>query len=220
MAQTNKLILLLDKLIDDGTRLVESSHGSGHGYLREITDHEALRDWANELVLFRSLAGKLVQPWNDRLQHNGHVIIADEVEYPLSALRTIKFAIEQGLLTRFEDLVIADTFADLNEQGSYLQEQGYFLAAGVIFRAVLEEKLRKLCINHNCKPKKEHPTINDYNQALYTASPPVYDKNMMLFIAALAAVGNDAAHNDSKLKKEDTDRLMKGLQDVLAQHPQ
>ncbi len=142
------------------------------------------------------------------------------MEYPLSTLRTIKFAIEQGLLTRFEDLVIADTFADLNEQGAYLLEQGYFLAAGAIFRAVLEEKLRKLCIRHKCQPNKTRPTINDYNQALYTSSPPVYDKNMMLHVTSLAAVGNDAAHNDPKLNKQDVERLMKGLQDFLARYSQ
>jgi hypothetical protein len=216
MPQTSKLTFLLDKLIADGTALVKTRRGT----VGEIADHEGIRIWANELVLFKSLAGELVQPWSDRLQHNGKVILADYIEQPLSSLRTIKFAIEQGLLTRFEDLVIADTFADLNEQGAYLLEQGFFLAAGAIFRAVLEEKLRKLCIRHGCQPNKARPTISDYNQALYVASPPVYDKNMMLHVTSLAAVGNDAAHNDPKLKKEDVERFMKGLQDFLARYSQ
>lgn len=220
MSQTSKLTFLLDKLIADGAALVESSRSSRSGVLLEIPNREGIRIWANELVLFKSLAGELVKPWNDRLQHNGHVIITGDMEYPLSALRTIKFAIEQGLLTRFEDLVIADTFADLSEQGAYLLEHGYFLAAGAIFRAVLEEKLRMLCIRNKCQPTKARPTITDYNQALYTASPPVYDKNMMLHVTSLAAIGNDAAHNDPKLNKQDVERLMKGLQDFLARHSQ
>jgi hypothetical protein len=51
---------------------------------------------------------------------------------------------------------------------------------------------------------------------LYKSSPPVYDKSMMLHVTAIAAIGNDAAHNSPNLKKEDVERLAKGVQDFLA----
>jgi len=47
--------------------------------------------------------------------------------------------------------------------------------------------------------------------SLYKHDPPVYDKNMMLNVQALAGVGNDAAHNNPKLKQEDVKRLMDRL---------
>ena len=217
MPQTDKLVVLLDKLIADAERLV-GKVTSGSRASRAIEDPEGIRRWSNDLILFRSLAGDLIRPWSARLTHDGHVILADHVEHPLSALKTIRDAINQGLLTRYEDLVVADTFADLTEQAAHLLSQGYFLAAGVILRAVLEERLRKLCCRHSIVLAKDKPTINDYNQALYASTNPVYDKSMMLHITALAAVGNNAAHNAPELKREDVDRLATGVRDFLARY--
>jgi len=222
MPNTNKLAFLLDKLIEDGKRLLEGAvsrdilRGFGGGSLREIHDLEALRKWANELRLFNSLAGDLVEPWKDNLIHDGRVILASHVETPLSALTTVKFAITEGLLTRFEDLIIAETFADLTEQAKYLLSQGYYLAAGVILRAVLEEKLRSLSLRNSCTPNRANPTLGDFNQALYTTSPPVYDKTMMQHVTALAGVGNKAAHNDQSLTEEEVQRLARDVPEFLA----
>jgi len=63
---------------------------------------------------------------------------------------------------------------------------------------------------------EKNATINDYNQALYGQTPPVYDKSMMLNVQALASVGNDAAHNETGLSKDDVKRLMDGLLAFLA----
>jgi hypothetical protein len=214
MPQTDKLVVLLDKLISDAESLV--SKAVRGQYSPEIRDSEGLRRWSNDLILFSSLAGNLIQPWSARLSHDGVVIHADKIERPLSALRTIRDAIAQGLLTRYEDLIVADTFADLTEQAAHLLSQGYFLAAGVILRAVLEERLRKLCDRCKITITKPRPTINDFNQALYTATPPVYDKSMMLHVTSLASLGNDAAHNSPGLKREDVDRLATGVREFLA----
>jgi hypothetical protein len=215
MPQTDKLVTLLEKLITDADRLVKDSiHGAHRS--RHIQDREGLRRWSNDLILFRSLAGGMIEPWGTRLTHDGRVILADDVEYPLSALKTIRDAIAQGLLTRYEDLIVADTFADITEQAGHLLSQGYFLAAGVILRAVLEERLRKLCSRHNIVLTKTRPTISDFNIALYNSTPPVFDKSMMFHVTALAAVGNDAAHNVPGLKREDVDRLALGIKDFLA----
>ena len=108
---------------------------------------------------------------------------------------------DEGLLVKYEDLIFAEAFADLYEQGQHLFSQGYFLAAGVVFRAVLEEHLRHLCERNECTPVKEKPTINDLNMALYKCDSPVYEKSVMLHVTALAAVGNDAAHNNPELKR-------------------
>ena len=60
----------------------------------------------------------------------------------LGSLKSIKESLDDGLLIRFEDIVYAEAFSDLVEQAEYLYEQGYFLASGVILRAVLEERLK------------------------------------------------------------------------------
>src|SRR5258707_9832403 len=124
----------------------------------------------------------MIVSWKSVLSHNTVARTLDSVQGPLEALRTIRYALQEGLLTQYEDLIFAQAFADLFEQGAYLFDQGYFLAAGVIFRAVLEERLRKLCDRGGCAPTRPRPTISDYNQALYARTPPAYDKNMMLHV--------------------------------------
>lgn len=212
MEYSDNIKVLLEKLIDDGNSLLRGANGD------LIRDSDGLRRWSNELILFQNLAADMIHPWRSRLDHSGTVLLISAVKTPLSALETIKFAIENDLLTSYRELIYSEAFADLYEQGQHLFNQGYYLAAGVIFRAVLEEKLRNLCIQNNCMPEKQRPTINDLNQALYKSNLPGYGKSMMLNVSALAAVGNDAAHNNPNLQLDDVERLMNGTLDFISRY--
>jgi hypothetical protein len=147
-------------------------------------------------------------------------VLAPSVENDLSAaigtqgaLKGIRQSLQEGLIVRFEDLVLAETFSDLCEQADYLFQQGYFLAAAVIARAVLEERLRRLCTAHECLPDRERPTLGDFNTELYKRT--IYDKITFKHVDALAAIGNNAAHNNPDLEKQDVRRLLDGLQGFL-----
>lgn len=212
MTHPKKLVDLVEKLITDARHLLSSSYGGN------IKEREKLRRWSNELILLRTIGGEMLSPWARRLAHDGVVIPDYYVEGPLAALETLKFAIDEGLLQSYRDLIMAEAFTDLFEQGQHLLSQGYFLAAGVIFRVVLEEKLRELTVAAKCMPEKDRPTINDFNQALYKCDSVPYDKAMMLNITALAAVGNDAAHNKDSLKNEDVERLARGTLEFISRY--
>ncbi len=69
--------------------------------------------------------------------------------------------------------------------------------------------------HNNCQPTKQRPTINDYNTILYKAK--VDDKIMFKNVDSMAAIGNDAAHNNPDLKKEDveSERLLRDLNSFL-----
>lgn len=151
MNHPKKFVNLLEKLIQDGRNLLKSSSNG------RIEDREGLRRWSNELILLRTMGGDMISPWVRRLTNDGCDNYNDSVEYPLAALETVKYAIDEGLLCSYRELIMAEAFADLYEQGQHLLAQGYFLAAGVIFRAVLEEKLRELCMEVNCMPVEWTP---------------------------------------------------------------
>lgn len=211
MALQKQVTELLDNLINEGESLLKDTQFSGSMRRETINNEEKLHDWSNKLLLFTSITSKLIEPWKERLQHNGYETGAAPIRLALSALETIRSAAKKNLLTRYEDIIFAEAFADLYEQGQHLFSQGYYLAAGVLFRAVLEEHLRHLCERNECIPTKEKPTINDFNMALYKHDPPVYDKGVMQHVTALATVGNDAAHNEPELKQDDVKRLQDGL---------
>lgn len=202
----------MDKLIVFGEELLSKTKGKDGSYL---ADKSGVRAWAHELILLKSIAGDMVQPWKTSLDFSPRCAMADQFEQAVSALKIIKQAVEQGLLTRYEDLVAAEMFCDLIGQAEYLLSKGYHLAAGVILRAVLEEKPRKLCVQNSCTPIKQDATINDYNGALYTASPPVYDTVTMKHVDGMAAIENDAAHNKPSLRKEDVERFSQELPTFL-----
>ena len=213
MNQPQKIINLLDKLITDAQQLLENITDKGY-----IKDENGVLNWSNELILFKSITGDMIKPWMNRLKHDGVAIIPSSIERVLASLTTIKYAINEDLLTSYREIIISDAFGNLYEQGEYLFKQGYFLAAGVIFRAVIEEQLRELCEKENCLPEKNKHTINDLNQALYKCETISYDKSTMLQVNALAAVGNDAAHNNPELKKDDVKRLMHGTLDFISKY--
>ena len=197
MNHPKKIMDQIDRLIARGQALLKTDP---HG--QYVKDREALRRWSNELILLRTTGGQMLAPWKGRLQHSGHVISYDDVRDPLAALETVKYAMENGLLVSYRDLIVAEAFADIYSQGRYLLDAGYYLAAGVLFRAVLEERLRALCTENSCLPVTSRPTINDLSQALYKCSDAQYDKATMLHVTAMAAVGSDAAHNAPTLTRE------------------
>ena len=132
----------------------------------------------------------------------------------LGALQSVLESVEHGRLAAFEDIVFAEAFANLIDQGEYLLEKDYHLAAGVVFRAVLEERLRRLCDVHGAMPAKPRPTISDYNQSLYKAN--VYDKIVMKHVDAMATVGNAAAHGTDGFHPADVVQLRTNLVSFLA----
>ena len=134
----------------------------------------------------------------------------------LGTLEGILNSISKGMLITVEDLIIAEAFDDILEQGEYLFQQGYLLAAGVLGRAVLEEHLRKWCGRTGCMPQKAKPTLDDYKSALYSIQ--AMDKVTMKHVEAMAAVGNDAAHA-KQVQKEDIERFITDVRQFLVRHP-
>lgn len=138
------------------------------------------------------------------------------VKRMIGTLQAIKESIDNDLLMKVEDLIRADSFNSLLEQAEYLLDCGYFLAAGVLSRAVLEEHLRGLCDAKKCFPEKVRPTLNDFKDALYRNKH--INITQLKHLEAMAAIGNDAAHNKPELTKEDTIRLNRDVRDFISKN--
>ena len=222
MQVDEKIVKLLDRLIVDGNALRKGCQVECQGALSSTMDKPRLRRWLSETELFKGIAGDMLNSWKDQLVLPKKAVVYREtsIGWILATLETVRYAIDEGLLGTYDDLLYAEAFGDLVEQGQHLLSQGYFLAAGVIFRAVLEERLRRLCEKHNCQTLKDKPTINDLNMSLYKADSPVYSKSVMMQVTALEAVGNYAVHNDPSLTIEDVSRLQNGLIEFLAKFSQ
>lgn len=136
----------------------------------------------------------------------------------LGTVEAIEQLVTEGLLVEIEDMVRAESFTSLLDQAEFLEDKGYFLAAGTLGRAVLEEHLRSW-IQNLALPllKKSRPTLNDYKDALYKAK--AFTLTVMKHIESMAAVGNDAAHNKPVLDADAVKRLLRDVREFIAKHP-
>lgn len=170
--------------------------------------------WQAGCVNFVRMLGDAGESWQDNFTRKKND--PPTVKRMIGTLQAIKESLEHNLLLTVEDLVRAESFNGLLEQAEYLQDGGYFLAAGVLGRAVLEEHLRSLCDVKKCMPTKGKPTLNDFKDALYKAKH--INMTQMKHVESMAAIGNNAAHNKPELTDDDVRRLIRDVRDFLAKH--
>jgi len=172
---------------------------------------QKFKKWKSNCNVLLNLLGDLAKPWIEGFRGDKVNTMAHSKEI-MGMLGSICETIEKGYLIKYEDLIFTEAFSNLIEQAEYLFGQGYILASGVITRAVLEEKLKNLCLQQNIAFTKTHPTLSDYNQELYKSN--YYSKIEFKNIDHLISIGNNAAHN-AEITKEDIAKLLEGVKSVL-----
>lgn len=174
-------------------------------------DLEAFKKWKSNCNVLMNMLGELSKPWSESIEGRKSNAYGNAIEIQ-GALKSIKQTIENGYLIKIEDLIFSEAFSNLLEQAEYLLEHNYFLASAVISRAVLEEKLRKICSQQKINFPKSKPTLSDYNQELYKTK--FYSKVEYKHIDYLTSIGNNAAHNN-KFENDYASKLLDGVKVIL-----
>jgi hypothetical protein len=219
MSSLNKVLELCDKCIKEGELLLEAKteEGSYHGIsITSKVDFQTFHKWRYNCKVLLNMLQEKVTPWKGSFD-NSQKSLALNAKKNMSILLSIKESIEGGYLVKVEKLVYAEAFINLIEQAEYLYDKSYYLASGVLCRAVLEEKLRNLIYFFEIEIDKDKPTLNDFNIALYKAE--FYNKIEMKNIDHLISMGNHAAHNvQPSLTKDETKSLLKGVMNILRKY--
>jgi hypothetical protein len=215
MAESKKerYIRVVSDLIEEGNRVIETKFDIQMIGSPTFVDSQTLHRWWGKVKSLENQLGAAGRPWKRQLSTDPDRNTLAFTKQLLGTLEAIKYEIENDHLASFSKIVHAETLADLLEQAQHLENSGYHLAAGVIGRAILEEHLRAVCTALSCVPSKSRPSINDYNLALYDAQH--YSKIKMKQIDALAAIGNDAAHNSPTLNPTDVAKLLADLPEII-----
>jgi hypothetical protein len=212
--QNKKLTETVARLIDEGDKVLASqSHGAG-GYI--LVEGTGFAKWLFNCRHLLEILGGHSAAFGEEFKLSAECRYASRAEFMLAALKALRESLEHGLLAQIEDLVSAEIFDDLLGQADYLESEGYFLAAGVLGRAVLEEHLRNWCQSAGCSPAKQKPTLGDFNMALRKAG--AYNVSVMKHVDSMIAVGNDAAHNKPGLTREAVARLLRDLPEFLGKY--
>lgn len=200
-AQTKKLIEETEKLIVIGKELIEYGKTNPGRMVDDQIQKFTL--WTNRTGEFIGrLKEKNSQPvltFNQfralmrmtNLHSNSYGSLLEVI----GALESIKYELENGLLSDIQKLLQADIFTDFLEMGEHLLKEGYKDAAAVIIGSVLENTLRKLCESNgiNTTNAKGNPlTIDPINTELVKAG--IYNKLVQKQITSWADLRNNAAH--------------------------
>jgi hypothetical protein len=200
-----EILSICDDLICEGENLLNMINAN-KSYI------ERVYEWWAGINTLKHILGHNT-PWSDILNQQPEVSDPIFVNEFLGTIKGIRYSIDNNYLDNFKDIVLEETNLDLIEQAEELLNKKYFLAAGVIFRAVLEEHLRNICRKKKIIIGKTKPSISDFNQALYKAEH--YSKTRMKQIDTLASIGNNAAHNSPELTNEDVKFFSRELPPIL-----
>jgi hypothetical protein len=210
----NRLLAEVERLQNEGQAVLATKHGKRPN---EYVDYDPFVTWIMGCRNLMRMLGDYAKPWNEPFDYSAEDHSLSRTTKVNATLRAIHLAIEHGLLVRLESIAVAETFDSLLEQAEHLAGEGYFLAGGVLGRAVLEGHLRAWCANAKCLPVKPKPTLSDYNQELYKAKE--YDVAVMKHVDAMIAVGNLAAHNKPEFDPTRVEPLLRDLREFLGKYP-
>jgi hypothetical protein len=121
----------------------------------------------------------------------------------LGVVQALRRDLSNDKLATFEELLHADVYSDLLNQGQGLQTDGYSRAAMVVAGAALEEHIRKLCVKngialeipHSRDPTKLEPKkASVLNAELKKAG--VYQEAKRAVVEGWQKLRNAAAHGE------------------------
>jgi hypothetical protein len=217
-----RLLKVADELLVEGQGVLESE--SELPYISvKIVDAQKMAKWEAGLRHLLHLIGAHAAAWTQTLERPTWEDGPTYAKRLLGTLEAVRQVIDQDLLLTVEHLVMAEAFADLLEQADYLLRGGYFIAAGVLGRAVLEEHLRKWgqhagCVytKHDGTPNTK-PTMADFYGELTKGGQ--LSKLERKNVEDMAGIGNDCAHNKGTATKADVERLLRDVREFLVRHP-
>jgi len=201
IAQTQRMIDEVQKLIDLGNELIH--YGKTNPGRTDDAQVQKLTVWTNrtgefihllkdnnsqQALTFKTYRSRMHM---DNLHSNSYVVLLEVI----GALESLKYELENGLLSDIHKLLQSDIFSDFLEMGEYLLKEGYKDPAAVIIGSVLEDTLRKLCESNGIEvinAKGKLLTIDPLNTELVKAE--VYNKLVQKQITSWADLRNNAAH--------------------------
>jgi hypothetical protein len=211
MATNKRLLEAVNRLIAEGEAVIASKN------FTDLVDRDLLFKWIPGCRNLMRILGKYSVSFSTPFREESPALVLDRAKKMMASLLALRETVENDLLTDVTELVYAEAFCDLLEQAEELSEKGYFLAAGVICRAVFEEHLRKLCDLHKCLPGNR-PTIEKLKVALVQAG--IFTKIDSKNVDAIAGEGNHCAHNvQPPLSEDQIKGLIQKVQSFLIQHP-
>jgi hypothetical protein len=178
--------------------------------------HDPFQEWrTNALSLIESIT-ETDSVYKRNFEGEVKTPCKEDVDKGIGILKALKNDIEQGYLTKYRILVVAEVFDDFLEMADYLLENDYKDPAASLIGAVLEDGLRQMCGRNNIQVKKGDD-ISCLNQKL--GSKGLYTHIIQKQIQAWKGIRDSADHGKfDEYKKEDVQDMLKGVKRFLGEN--
>lgn len=213
--EVEKVLGRLDSLIEMGERVLATRHVSS-GVAGTFVDSSLVQQWCtSSLAFLNATLGSNSVHYRD-FEERCKWSQLNEAERGLAILRAAREDIAGGYLQKVETLVSASVFSDFLEMAEYLLDNGYKDPAASLTGAVLEDGLRRICVN-NTLPVKSGDNISSLNQKL--AQNHVYNPLYQKQIQVWNDIRNNADHgNFDQYKMYDVKDMLAGVRKFLSNY--
>lgn len=214
-----------DKILED-LRLLISQGTSVRSSINTLLEqslslplYEIHRFWTAGRALLESIAGRESEFYRAAVKgiNAPSAGLSSPTDKLLGALGALHQAIERGWLASYEQQLRANVHDDFMSQANDLLDQGYHVAAMVMYGGVLEDHIRTLCSAHAISWSGD-PGIANYNTALFKAN--LVDKATWRQIQVVGDLRNQAAHGHGRaITQEQVAEQRIFISRVLAERP-
>ena len=212
----SKILERLDSLISMGEKVLATRHSPpSHMNVPDYVNDALFRQWRTSCLAF---LGTLPSEYVYCREFETHCRTRHhrEAEEGVAVLRAAKEDIEGGHLQKVETLVSASVFSDFLEMAEHLLDNGYKDPAASLIGAVLEDSLRRICVNNNITVKSDD-NISSLNQKL--AQNHVYNPLQQRQIQVWNKLRDFADHGHfDQYKPDDVTDMLKEVTGFLSEY--
>lgn len=213
----DKILGRLDSLISMGEKVLTSRRLiiPLHKLSNEYADYGLFRQWRTSSVAFlKTLPPEYI--YSHEFEAHCKDAHLEYVKEGLAILQAARDDIAGGYLQKVEALVSASVFSDFLEMSEHLLDNGYKDPAASLIGAVLEDGLRRICVNNGITLKTKED-ISSLNQKL--AQKQVYNPLQQKQIQVWNEIRNNADHcNFDQYKMDDVKDMLGGVRSFLSEH--
>lgn len=213
-----KVLKRLDDLIHNGEQVLATKRTPSPYVIGDSqVDSQLAYQWATSAQnLLATVFGRDSEHYKNLIAQVGKNLTYSPVYHAQGILRAAKEDYENGHLFELRKIVEAELFDDFLDQAEHLLQKDYYQAAAVVAGAVLEDALRKLCIQHEITLGSK-PKLDTMNADL--AKKGTYSKLVQKRITTLADLRNKAAHGEwDKFDIEDVKEMLPSVRRFMEEH--
>ena len=214
----DRILGRLDNLIEIGEKVLATRRsGSSPGIIApDYVDSALFQQWrTSSLAFLDAVLGHNSVHYREFENHCKSARPGDAGQ-GTGILRAAKEDIEGGYLQKVETLVSASIFSDFLEMADHLLDNGYKDPAASLIGAVLEDGLRRICVNNGITLKTKED-ISSLNQKL--AQNHVYNPLQQKQIQVWNDIRNNADHcHFDQYKSDNVKDMLEGVQKFLSNY--